>query len=357
MKKIYLGIILLLLVTSGAFLISFSHFNVSLTAMNQYGSSQSSNVTMVFTGDVMFGRGVGAVLNSNQNIFGDLKPIFKGSDLVVVNLESPFTNSNINFKKTVPLKADPKFAHILKDNNVDLVGLANNHIMDYGPVGLNDTLTTLDKYNITHMGAGENLQEALQPAYFNINGKKIAIINFIDLTTFQGFSNSELPPATNNSPGSAPAEWNIVKNSIDTAKNQSDIVIVFFHYGNEYSFSPNKYQTDLSRKCIDEGADLVVGSHPHVPQEIESYKGKLIFYSLGNCVFDQSNPITKNSMIVQLQIVNGNADFTVIPIHIANSIPRIMDNSQANTFLNKINLESNIKMNIENGKGILNMSI
>jgi len=207
------------------------------------------------------------------------------------------------------------------------------------------------------MGAGENLQEALQPAYFNINGKKIAIINFIDLTTFQGFSNSELPPATNNSPGFAPAEWNLVKNSIDTAKNQSDIVVVLFHYGNEYSFSPNKYQTDLSRKCIDEGADMVVGAHPHVPQEIESYKGKLIFYSLGNCVFDQSNPITKDSMIVQLQIVNGNADVTVIPIHIVNSSPKIMDNSQANVFLNKINAESNIKMDIENGRGILNVNI
>lgn len=357
MKKVYLGLVLSLLIILASFFILFSPFNTSSNATRKYSSSPSSGISMVFTGDVMFGRGVGSAINTNSNIFGDLKPIFSHSDVVVVNLESPFTDSNQNFKKTVPLKANPKFAHILKDNNVDVVSLANNHIMDYGPAGLDDTLETLDKCDINHVGAGENLQEALQPAYFNINGNRVAVIDFMDLTTFRGFGKSELPPATNNSPGFAPAEWELVKNSIDTAKSQSDIVIVLFHYGNEYSFTPNKYQTELSRKCIDEGADMVIGSHPHVPQSIENYKGKLIFYSLGNCVFDQSRPITKNSMIVQLKILNGNADVTVVPIHIANSSPQIMSNQRADKFLERINAESNVKMNIEDGKGKLTMNI
>ena len=353
MKKIYLGIILLVIIAAASFVL-FSQAAPEKTL--QYSSPQSP-LSVVITGDVMLGRGVESAISSNSNIFGDLAPIFKQTDLVIVNLESPFTYSSKNFKKTVPLKADPSYAHILKDNNVDVAALANNHIMDYGPQGLTDTLAALDKYNITHVGAGENLQNALQPAYFNINGKKIAVINFMDLTTFQGFGKSELPPATDNSPGFAPAQWNLVKNSIDTAKNQADIVIVFFHYGNEYSLTPNKYQTTLSRKCIDEGADIVVGSHPHVPQGIESYKGKLIFYSLGNCVFDQKNPITKDSMVVQLQIVNGNVDVTVIPIHISNSSPKIMGSQRADTFLNRINSESNVKMDIVNGKGKLTMNI
>lgn len=356
MKKIYFGIILLFTVTLAAIFLLFPPFTSSENKTFQYSSPQSP-VNVVITGDVMLGRGVGSAVSSNPNIFGDLKPIFSLSDLVIINLESPFTNSNRNFKKTVPLKANPAYAHILKDNNIDAVALANNHIMDYGSQGLNDTLATLDKYNITHIGAGGNLQEALEPAYFNINGQRIAIINFMDLNTFQGFGKSELPPATNNSPGFAPAEWKIVKNSIDTANSHADVVIVFFHYGNEYSLAPNKYQTALSKKCIDEGADIVVGSHPHVPQGIESYKGKLIFYSLGNCVFDQSNPITKDSMVVQLQILNGNADVTVIPIHISNSSPKIMTNQRADKFLNRINSESNVKMDIENGKGKLTINI
>ena len=263
MKKTYFGIILLVIIAISAIFLLFSQAASSEKSL-QYNSPQSS-LSIVITGDVMLGRGVGSAINSDHNIFGDLKSIFKQSDLVVVNLESPFTYSSKNFKKIVPLKANPAYAHILKDNNVDAVALANNHIMDYGPQGLTDTLATLDKYNITHVGAGENLQDALQPAYFNINGKRVAVINFMDLNTFRGFGKSELSPATDNSPGFAPAEWNIVQNSIGTAKSQADIVIVFFHYGNEYSMTPNKYQTTLSRKCIDEGADIVVASHPHVP--------------------------------------------------------------------------------------------
>jgi len=355
MKKIYFGIILLVIIAISAIFLLFSQAASSQKSL-QYNSPQSS-FSMTIAGDVMLGRGVGSAINSNHNIFGDLKPIFKQSDLVVVNLESPFTYSSKNFKKTIPLKANPAYMHILKDNNVDVVTLGNNHIMDYGPQGLTDTLTTLDKYNIAHVGAGENLQDALQPTYFNINGKRVAVINFMDLTTFRGFGKFELPPSTDNSPGFAPAEWKLVKNSINTTKSQADIVIVFFHYGNEYSMTPNKYQTTLSRKCIDEGADIVVGSHPHVPPGIESYKGKLIFYSLGNCVFDQSNPITKDSMVLQLQIVNGNVDVTVIPIHISNSSPKIMGNQHADKFLNRIKSESNVKMDIVNGKGKLTMNI
>ena len=350
MKKIYLGIILLILIIS-AFYITTQSFKP------QSSVSQPSNISMVFTGDVMFGRGVESVLHSNQNVFGDLKPLFLQSDIVVINLESPFTNSNDNYKMAIPLKANPDFAHVLKDNNVNVVSLANNHIMDYGPSGLQDTLAALDKYNIKHIGAGENLDKAVEPAYFDIDNRKIAILNYFDKSTFKGFGEKELLQASNNESGSAPADWNVVKKSIDDAKNKSDIVVVTFHYGNEYSTSPNNYQTDLSRKCIDEGADLVIGTHPHVPQSIENYKGKLIFYSLGNCVFDQSNPATKDSMVVQLQVINGSAQVTVLPIHITGSIPRYMDNKSANYFLQSIKAESNTNMNIEDGKGKIDLKI
>lgn len=350
MKKVYLLIILGILFISAIYL----NINPSKTGSNE---SQPSNISMVFTGDVMFGRGVESVLNSNQNVFGDLKTLFLQSDIVVINLESPFTDSNINYKKAIPLKANPDYAHVLKDNNVNVVSLANNHIMDYGPPGLQDTIAALDKYDINHIGAGENLQKALKPAYFNIDNKKIAIINFFDKTTFQGFSETELAQATNDKPGSAPADWNTVKDSIDNIKSQSDIVVVTFHYGNEYSVNPNNYQTELSRKCIDEGADLVIGTHSHVPEGIESYKGKLIFYSLGNCVFDQSNPITKESMIVRFMILNGNPDIEVIPIKIVNSSPKFMDKGNAESFLKKIQSNSNSNINIQNGTGHLKIEI
>lgn len=348
MKKVYLGIILVIFLVSVVYL----GFN---NVKSQPQSLQPSNVSMIFTGDVMFGRGVESVIN--DNIFGDLRSLFLQSDIVVINMESPFTTSNINYKKAIPLKANPNNAHILKDNNVNVVSLANNHIMDYGPQGLKDTITALDKYNINHIGAGDNIEKAVQPAYFNKDNKRIAILNFFDKSTFQGFSETELAQATNNTPGSAPASPEIIKKSIDNAKEKADIVIVTFHYGNEYSFTPNGYQTNISRKCIDDGADLVIGTHPHVPQGIESYKNKLIFYSLGNCVFDQSNPLTKESMIVGLNIINGTPDVEVIPIRIVNSSPKFMNKNNAEIFLKNIQRNSNANINIVDGIGHLNMEL
>jgi gamma-polyglutamate biosynthesis protein CapA len=351
LKKIYLwgAILSIVLLTCLAFLALDSQ-----SSGPQNSNLLQSNISITFTGDVMLGRGVSTVLDS-QDVFQDLKQLFKSSDLVVINLESPFTTSSQNLKQSIPLKADPKYAQVLKDNNINVVCLANNHIMDYGSGGLNDSITTLKKYNISYIGAGENLQKATEPAYFNVNNTNVAILNFFDKTTFTEFSEAELPPATDKTSGFAPADWNIVKERIDQAKNKSDIVIVVFHYGNEYSSTPNQYQENLSRKSIDEGADLVVGSHTHVPQKVESYKGKLIFYSLGNCVFDQSNTATQESMIAQLKVLNGSAEVTLYPIQIVNYMPKFMDNESAEEFLNSIKAESNADIQIENGKGIITM--
>ncbi|MBI4813794.1 MAG: CapA family protein [Methanobacterium sp.] len=352
-KKVYLALILSLVL-----LISFSSMYILQSHSEpQKLKSEASNITIFLTGDVMLDFAVDPLLDSNVDVFGDLTPLFKMSDLVVINLEDPFTNSSNNLKTVVPVKADPEHAHILKDDNVNVACLANNHIMDYSESGLNDTLRTLETYNITTVGAGSNLQEASKPAYFVIDNRTIAILNFFDTTTFQEFSESELPPATANTSGFAPAEWSVIKENVDQAKTQADIVIVVFHYGNEYSTSPNEYQQNLSRKCIDEGADLVVGSHPHVLQNVESYKGKLIFYSLGNCVFDQTNPSPKESMVVKLQDLNGNLTAIIYPFRITNSCPRFMSTQNAETFLKTIKAQSNADIKIEDGKGIINLDI
>lgn len=348
-KKVYLILIVLLIIFS-SFL---SYFIIPNMGEPQKSQPETSNITIFLTGDVMFDFAVDPLIDSGVDVFGDLTPLFKTADIVVINLEDPLTNSTNNLKTVVPVKADPKDVQVLKNDNINVACLANNHIMDYGESGLNDTLNTLKSYNITTLGAGENLQQASKPAYFVVDNRTIAILNFFDTTTFQEFSKSELPPATENSSGFAPAEWNIIKQSLDGAKNHADIVIVVFHYGNEYSTVPNQYQENISRKCIDEGADMVVGSHPHVLQRVESYNGKLIFYSLGNCVFDQSNPSSKESMVVKLQDLNGNLTAIIYPFRITNSCPRFMDTRRAEAFLNSIKAQSNADIKIDNGKGII----
>lgn len=350
-KKVYLVVILFIVI-----LISFSAFYIFQNhSESEKSAPDNSNITIFLTGDVMFYFAVDSLLDEGVDVFGDFTPLFKTSDMVVINLEAPFTHSSENLKTVIPVKSDPEHASLLKEDNVKVACLANNHIMDYGETGLNDTLKTLKNYNITTVGAGENLQEAVKPAYFVVDNRTIAILNYFDTSTFQEFSTSELPPATSNSSGFAPADWNVIKENIDQAQKQANIVIVVFHYGNEYSTLPNEYQKDISRKCIDEGADMVVGSHPHVVQGVESYRGKVIFYSLGNFVFDQTNPSPKESMAVKFQDLNGNLSAIIYPFRMTNSCPRFMDTESSEAFLKILKEQSNADIKIEDGKGIINI--
>lgn len=332
---------------------SYFNQNSVITSSND----NKSNVTMFFTGDVMLGRGVDGILESGQNVFKNVDPLFLNADAVVVNLEDPMTTSSINFKKTVPLKANPIYAPVLKNNNIVVACLANNHIMDYGNTGLTDTINALRSNGINYTGAGDNLDQATQPVYLNIKGRKIAILNFLDNSTFTDFLPSEMPGATINSPGYAPADWNIIKQRIDESKKNSDVTIVVFHYGNEYSTIPNPSQIELSHECIDEGADMVIGSHPHVIQKIESYKGKPIFYSLGNFVFDQTNPATHTSLMVEMDMTGNEARIIVHPMTLVNSIPRPMDNTTSTALLEELKNQSSLNMTIEGGNGILTFPI
>lgn len=355
MKKIFIIVLLLLGVIFVAVYGINSMLNISKNVSSD--SVSKSNITMYFTGDVMLGRGVDSILSSGQNVFANVDHLFKNSDGAIINLEDPMTTSSVAFKSTIPLKANPAYAHVLKDNNIVVACLANNHIMDYGNTGLSDTLTALTKTGLNVTGAGNNLEQASKPVYLNIKGRHIAILNFMDNTTFTGFSPSEMAAATTNSPGYAPADWNLVKSRIDEAKNNSDFTVVVFHYGNEYSTQPNNYQISLSHQCIDEGANMVIGSHPHVIQPIETYKGKPIFYSLGNFVFDQSNIATHDSLMVEMDL-NGNiTNIKVHPMILKGSIPQLMDNSSATQILENLKNESQVNMTINGGEGLISFPI
>lgn len=354
MKKVAI-IILVLFILLMAYGVN-SLFNSS--SKNSMSTSVSkSDTTLYFTGDVMLGRNVEGVLASGQNVFANVDEMFKNSDGAVINLEDPMTTSGTPYKSTIPLKANPAYAHVLKDNNIIVACLANNHIMDYGDTGLNDTISALKANGINYTGAGNNIGEASKPVYLNIKDRKIAILNYMDNTTFTGFSASEMAAATSSSAGYAPADPNLIKKDIDEAKNNSDMVIVVFHYGNEYSTQPNSYQVTLSHECIDDGADMVIGSHPHVIQTIETYNGKPIFYSLGNFVFDMSNSATHESLMVEMDLNNNTANIKVHPMVLVNYKPQLMNNASSNQLLASLKNESPANMTINGGEGIISFPI
>ena len=238
--------------------------------------------------------------------FAKVKATAKQADLFVVNLECPFTARGEKIPKNFNFRARPELIGALTEGGVDVVSLANNHLMDYGVEGLADTLNALDAAKIVHFGAGRSLAEARRPAIIERRGIKLAFLGYF----FLGDRNIEPAEviATAQTPGVAghrsdvAALQKMVEEDIALAKSQADLVIPFFHWGREGQHTPEPYQVQLAHAAIEAGAAAVVGSHPHVLQGMELYRQAPVLYSLGNFVFGGNwDPKDKETALVQLK--------------------------------------------------------
>lgn len=329
---------------------------------NGFANSDSSslghdNVSISVTGDVMFGRKMPSVLGSGDP-FRYVANVTSNSDILLVNFENPLTTSSNAVKGDVPLKADPSYVNLLKNAcNVVVAAQANNHIFDYGEDGMKDSLKNLKSAGITTIGAGNNVDNASAPANIKVKDRTVTILNYMDADNFAEYSNI-MPSATKNSAGFSAYNETLAKQEIQTAKdNGSDCVIAYMHYGNEYSKTPNEAQENMSHQLIDNGADIVIGSHTHVTQGIEVYKGKPIFYNLGNFIFDQSNSATHRAYFVNLELVNDTGEVTVYPVDLINYLPNFMSPEDGKELLNELNPQCD-QMNItDEGTAKLNFKL
>ncbi len=241
------------------------------------------------------------------------------ADLFVVNLECPFTERGEKIAKNFNFRARPELVAALSAGGVDVASLANNHMIDYGPEGLFDTINTLDTHGIVHFGAGRSLSEARAPAIVEKKGITVAFLGYF----FLGDRNIEPPAviAVGDQPGVA-GHFNDTKALIEmltadiaAAKQKADHVIPFFHWGRESKGQPEPYQVEVAHAAIDAGASAVLGSHPHVLQGIEVYKGAPVVYSLGNFVFGGNwDPKDKRTALVELKLTKKAVKaVTVIP--------------------------------------------
>lgn len=242
-------------------------------------------IHMTVAGDVLFSASPLNKYDSNDGIKSILsKHLLKtmnDADINFINLEFPFSTRGTKMEdKQYTFRADPKRCSILHEMGVNVVTLANNHILDYGIDALNDTLTTLKAEQILAVGAGKNLDEAKQAASVNIKGKSIAFLGGSRKIPVYSWG------ATANSAGVLSCyDPTALCDEIKIAKQTHDFVVVYVHWGDENQELPLDYQRNNGKQYIDAGADLVIGSHPHILQGIEYYNGKPIVYSLGNFVF------------------------------------------------------------------------
>lgn len=257
--------------------------------------------TLCFAGDISLADDAvtTAKLQENGNDLGkcispELLNIMSEADLMCVNNEFTYsTNGSPLDGKMYTFRANPERVSILHEMGVDTVLLANNHVYDYGEISLLDTLDTLNNAGIKYFGAGKNLDEAMSPVYFEIDGKTIAYV-----AASRAEKNKMTPQATEDSAGILrcydPALFIEV---IKEADANADFVIANVHWGTEYSTVLEEAQLTTGKQYIDAGADVIIGSHSHCLQGMEYYNGKPIIYSLGNFWFNNK---TLDSMLIQL---------------------------------------------------------
>jgi poly-gamma-glutamate capsule biosynthesis protein CapA/YwtB (metallophosphatase superfamily) len=339
------------------FLIAFA-FSLVLPALAPAGQQLAAEeLTIAAVGDLMLGGRAEPFLNryGPDYPFRKVMGILRRADIVAGNLESPISVRGTAVEnKKFTLRAGPIAAAALKSAGIRVVSLANNHAMDFGPLALRDTLTALVENNILFTGAGMDLADARTPAIVKIKGKRLAFLSY-SLTFPLEFY------ASPNQPGTAPGYAEFVKKDIEKIRSGADLVIVSFHWGAELMTHAKDYQIELGRRAVDWGADLVLGHHPHVLQNIELYKGRLIVYSLGNFVFGSESNRTNWSMILLLTFRDKNLKrVEAVPIDVNNYRvkyqPRVLSGRQARNVLQAVNTVSarfSTALDIDGSRGSL----
>jgi len=245
---------------------------------------ENTELSLAAVGDVMLSRTVADKINryGNSYPFLGVNRWLSETDVVFGNLETPLTPGRRILPNEMVFRSDPALASVLNNYNFSLLSLANNHTMNFGDEGIRSTFLSFRSAGLDYVGAGENFLAAVQPKYLESQGIKLA---------FLAYNDSDVVPqsyaADEETPGTVFMDVAVMTEAVRRAKQEADFVIVSIHSGQEYADQHNQRQEDFSKAAIDSGAELVIGHHPHVIQDIEVYKGKLIFYSLGNFIFDQ----------------------------------------------------------------------
>lgn len=246
---------------------------------------------LVVVGDIMLGRGVAAAHSDPTATLRPFRPLLRGADITVGNLESTLS------RRGEPLQpgddsfaAEPAVLAGLADAGFDALSLANNHLGDYGEAALLDTVAALDRSRITPFGAGRDLRGALRPAIVERSGVRVGFLGFNAI--------GETPEAAPGRPGalsvSMPprtgpldrAELRRVLGAVRRLSRRVDVTVVLPHWGEQYTRAPGPVQQQVGRRLVEAGADLVAGGHPHWVQRAERHRGVVIAHSLGNFVFD-----------------------------------------------------------------------
>ena len=317
------------------------------------------SISFTSTGDLIFWREVGDYIDQNggASAMANISDFLAQADVTIANVESPLSKDESEpiTDKDVYIIGKPSAIESIENSGIDLASLANNHIMDYGKPALEDTLKALDGAGVLYAGAGLTENEAAKMAEMEVDGVSIAFFSWTDIVPdyFLAFGDE---------PGVVSARMNMADacKRVSEAKATHDIVIVAMHWGVEYEDYITDYlQSEPAHQLVDAGADVILGNHPHVIEGIEFYKGALIAYAHGNCVFWQKYDHTHESYLLSFDMTDeGVKNVVATPLYLDDKygIPHFATGSQAQETLSRLEQISegmNTAFEIRDGKAYI----
>ncbi|TVQ13058.1 MAG: CapA family protein [Leptolyngbya sp. DLM2.Bin27] len=319
-------------------------------------SVASEDVTLLFGGDISLDDITPETLEAPGGFFADVAE-YGQADLALVNLATPLATAATNLQEEFRQQTRTDAVELLVNSGVDIVNLTHSRLMDYGAVGLDETLTTLDSRGLYRIGAGRNAMEARRPEVLDVKGKRIAYLSYAmggsnaahdvsllkeragthNQAVAREVENFKAATAFKDRAGFNAQDMPEIVADIQALRSEVDWIVVNFRWVDHLSEQPNFMQTNLARLAIDQGADLVVGYHPTMIQGGEIYKGRPIAYSLGDFVFRPDEPIeNQDSAVLKVSLKDDQMQVEVVPVRVRDSRPKTLTGSSSREVLQRI---------------------
>ena len=298
------------------------------------------DTVLLFGGDVLIKASTESIYKNNGVtglVSEEILAEMQNADIMMVNHEFQFSTRGEPMEdKQFTFQTDPKNVQILLDLGIDIVSLANNHSLDFGQDALQDTFVTLDEAGILYAGAGDSKERAEELQVIEVNGKKFGFLAATRVIPVAGWD------VRNKQPGlfTTYDDTRLVER-IRESKEECDFLAVYVHWGIEREEYPEEYQNVIAKHCVEAGADVIIGAHPHVLQGIEFIEGKPIFYSLGNYIFNNSIP--KTTLVKVVIKADDTVEYSLIPAFATNGQTQVMEGAEAEklyTYMNEISVKN-----------------
>ena len=301
-----------------------SSIALAVSLLLSVSAYSADTLNIIFTGDILLDRGVRRVINHHgvDHLFSDgIDSVFRSAQIVVGNLECPATKIESPVFKQYIFRSEPEWLDTLRQHGITHLNLANNHSIDQGREGLLDTKRNIKAAGMVPIGAGASMREAAEPVLLASSPRKVWLVPSLRLA-LENYSYLTDKPCVSQEPMDS-----LMQRVFQLRKADSTaVIIVSLHWGGEHTLKPVPRQRMEAHQLILAGADALICHHTHTLQTIETFRGKPIYYSIGNFIFDPTHPINAEACIVRLKITSDTINTETLPVQIRHCVPYLKEN-------------------------------